>query len=126
MTTTIYTLQDDLVLDQDSYKTLSFKKETVALSYIVDSKNPATKETTLSIVAVERSTGKILCGLNTRTFSGEAYSIVNSLFDIDGNLTPEGYEYALDNFTINSVTLRDIVEGPEELVIPDPEVPVEE
>lgn len=118
----VYALKSDLVLETDAYKTTTFNKNTVALSYIVDYKLPATKETKLSIVAVDKQTGNILCGLNTRTFTGDAYAVVNSLFDVNGNLTSEGYEYSLDNFTINGVSLRQIVDGPVELPTP----PVEE
>ena len=55
----IYALKSDLVLETDAYKTTTFNKNTVALSYIVDYKLPVTKETKLSIVAVDKQTGKV-------------------------------------------------------------------
>ncbi len=111
----VYTLKNNIPVSMDKYRVIAFSKETVALSYEVLSKEPARLRTRLALICVDRATGEKIYSLNEKEFIGEEYTLVNSLFDQDGNLTPQGYQYALDNFQFNGVFLREVIEGPEEI-----------
>lgn len=114
----IYELINDLQYDENHYKTCFFKKETVALSYVTLSSNPAKKECNMAIVAVARKNGDPIYTFSSKGYSGTEYDFICSLFDNKGDLTPSGYEYALDNFLINNVTLRNLISGPIEVGLP--------
>jgi hypothetical protein len=127
----IYELKENLKYDENHYKTCYFNKETVAISYVTLSSNSAKKECNMAIVAVARKNGEPIHTFSSKNYVGAEYDFICSLFDNKGNLTQEGYAFALDNFTIGEKPLKDIILGPVELtpapiVVVEPEPVVEE
>jgi hypothetical protein len=111
----IYSLKNDLRFSEDEFKTSYFNKNTVGLSYITLSKNPAIKEAEMAIVAVARRNGNPIHTFSSKVYRGAEYDFIHGLFDALGELTPTGYQYSLDNFMINNVVLREIIDGPVKL-----------
>ena len=124
----IYNLKNDLILSQDEHKVTHLLKDTVGLSYVTLDRNPTLKIIKLAIIAVSKLTGATLEILNTKKASGQEYEALNSLFDINGDLTPEGYTYSINTFKVKDQLLVDLLDGttfqlpsPEPVVEPTPE-----
>lgn len=121
----IYNLINDLVVSQDEYRTIAFNKNTVGLSYITVKRNPTTKFIELALVAVSKLSGDVIYQFKTKVATGDEYTALNSLFDVNGDLTPEGYQYAINTFSIEDVLLKDLINGTT-YTLPEPEPVVEE